>query len=155
MNKNWCIFLMILVFGLPLCATAQVDPSLVGWWRLDEGTGITAGDSSGHGNHGEFVGSPQWVTGLIGPALHFNGDDDWVEIPHNDILTVDNEVTVAAWIMPEQLEDEGGYQGVIAKSNGPRSYSLYTRTNGTLHFSKDTCQILNWPQHKGQVTQPR
>ncbi len=136
MNKNLCLSLMMIVLGLSLCATAQVDPSLVGWWRLDDGTGTIAADSSGNGNDGEFVGAPTWVAGLIGQAVHFDGDNDWIEVPHNDILTVDNEVTVAAWVMPEQLDDGGsGYQGIITKGNAVRSYSLYTRTNGTMHFS--------------------
>ena len=137
MNKKSPVFMMsILVLGLAMSATAQVDPSLVGWWRLDDGTGTTATDSSGNGNNGEFVGAPTWVPGLIGQAVHFDGDNDWIEVPHNDILTVDNEVTVAAWVLPEQLDDGGsGYQGVITKGNAVRSYSLYTTTNGTMHFS--------------------
>ena len=135
--KKLCIPLIcILVLGLAGSATSQTDPSLVGWWRLDDGAGAVASDSSGNGNDGDFVGAPTWVTGQISLAVHFDGDNDWLEVPHNDILTVDNEVTVAAWIMPEQLDDGGtGYQGVITKGNAVRSYSLYTRTNGTMHFS--------------------
>ncbi|MHC4756660.1 MAG: hypothetical protein ACYTBP_16125, partial [Planctomycetota bacterium] len=49
------------------------DPSLKGWWKLDEGTGTTAVDWSGHGNHGTFVGDPQWVPGYDGYALEFDG----------------------------------------------------------------------------------
>jgi hypothetical protein len=51
------------------------DPSLVGWWTLDEGIGTTAVDWSGRGNHGVFVGDPQWVPGYDGSALEFDGDD--------------------------------------------------------------------------------
>ena len=42
---------------------AITDPSLVGWWTLDEDMGTTAVDWSGHGNHGTFEGDPQWVPG--------------------------------------------------------------------------------------------
>ncbi len=125
----------LLVLGLAWSAAAQ-DPSLVGWWRLDDAAGTIATDSSGNGNDGDFIGAPTWVAGLIGQAVHFDGDNDWIEVPHDDILCVDNEVTVAAWVMPEQLDDGGsGYQGIITKGNATRSYSLYTRTNGTMHFS--------------------
>ncbi|MCF7975490.1 MAG: LamG domain-containing protein, partial [Phycisphaerae bacterium] len=135
MRKKVLFIMCVWVLGMSLCAQAKVDPNLVGWWRLDDGAGITAIDSSGHGNDGEFVGNPQWVSGIIGPALYLDGDS-WVEIPHSDILTVDNEVTVAAWVKADQLDDDGsGYAGIICKSNGPRSYSLYTTGNGTLHFS--------------------
>ena len=49
------IYLMsfVLVVGVVLSNTAEaVDPSLLGWWKLDEGSGTTALDSSGRDNHG-------------------------------------------------------------------------------------------------------
>jgi len=58
---------------------------LVGWWKFDEGSGTTAYDSSGKGNHGQLIGDTQWVAdGLIGGALYFNDFSDTacrVEIP--------------------------------------------------------------------------
>src|SRR5690606_19860049 len=35
-------------------------PNLVGYWKLDEGSGTTAGDSSQYGNHGTINGA-RWV----------------------------------------------------------------------------------------------
>ena len=124
-----------LVMGLICPGWAQTDPSLVGWWRLDEGAGAVAGDSSGTGNNGDLVGDPQWVAGQIGKALQFNGVDDYVEVPHHETLTVDNEVTVMAWINAERHTFPGqNWQGIMAKGN-PRSYSLYTEVGQSLHFS--------------------
>jgi len=121
-----------MAFGLGQSASAE----LVGHWKLDEGTGSTAADSSDNGNNGDLIGDPQWVTGKIARALYFDGDGDYVEIPHADILTVDTEVSVAAWINAEALAPAGqGYAGIVAKGNGPRSYSLYTTSGGPLHFS--------------------
>ena len=34
------------------------DVGLVGYWKLDEGTGTTAYDSSGYGNNGTLTGGP-------------------------------------------------------------------------------------------------
>jgi len=117
-------------------AVRAADPSLVGWWRLDDGGGTSAIDSSGNGNDGALMGDPQWGVGRIGGALQFNGIDDYVEVPHAEILTVDTEVTVMAWVNAFQYEPAGaGYQGIIAKGNGPRSYSLYTTAAGVMHFS--------------------
>ena len=131
------MILLILAVGVVLTSFAKAaDPDLVGWWKLDEGTGTRASDSSGQGNHGSFQGNPQWVAGKIGQALQFDGVDDYVEVPHDDSLTVDNEVTVMAWINTERHNSAGGdWQAILAKSNDPRSYSFYTYTNGTLHFS--------------------
>ena len=83
------------------CAANAADPSLVGWWRLDESSGTTAYDSSGKGNNGTLHGNPQWETGMIGGALHFDdASSDYVEIPFSEHLRVLNQgdFTHAAWV---------------------------------------------------------
>ena len=124
----------VLVLGL---AAGPARAELVGHWRLNEGGGTTAYDTSGNGNDGALRGGPEWVAGILDGALHFDGVDDFVEVPHAEILTVDNEVTVALWINAERHTgpNGAGWQGILGKSNGPRSYSLYTNSEGLLHFS--------------------
>ena len=69
-KRNDCIF-FILAPGLVFTSVAEaVDPSLVGWWKFDEGSGTTATDSSGNGNHGAIIGST-WTVGKEGQALNF------------------------------------------------------------------------------------
>jgi hypothetical protein len=80
-------------------------------------------------------GDPEWVDGKFEGALQFDGTDDFVQVPHAEILCVDEEVTVMAWINTERHGGPGNYQGLVAKSNGPRSYSLYIESGGGLHFS--------------------
>ncbi len=109
------------------------DSTLVGWWKLDEESGTFAIDSSGHGNHGTVRGNPVWVAGYDGGALKLDGTGDFVEVPHNPVLNVSSEVAVMAWINVGNLVAD--YQGVIAKGNASRSYSLYVQSAGTLHFS--------------------
>jgi len=98
------------------------NPNLVGWWKLDEGSGTIVLDRSGHGNHGALKGDPQWVAGYDADALMFDGTDDFVEVPHAEILTVDTEVTVMAWIYTERHTGPPGqdYQGIVAKGNSFR-----------------------------------
>jgi len=129
------------------------DPNLVGWWKLDEGSGTIVLDRSGHGNHGTLEGDPQWVIGYNADALMFDGVDDFVEVPHADILTVDNEVTVMAWIYTSRHTGppDQDYQGIVAKGNPPRSYSLYTQAAGTLHFSTTSEGAYVGSSSTGQV----
>lgn len=47
----------VLVLGWATCASAE----LVGHWKLDDGTGLVAKDSSGNGNDGTLNGGTQWV----------------------------------------------------------------------------------------------
>ena len=138
-RKLFYLVSFVLVLSVALTNVAKaVDPDLVGWWRLDDGSGTTATDSSGNGNDGAIQGNPEWVKGQIGQALQFNGVDEYIDVPHADILTVDNEVTVMAWINAERYIGPTGddWQGIMAKGSGSlRSYSFYTQQSGALHFS--------------------
>ena len=112
------------------------DPSLILYLSFDELNGNQAIDHSQYQNHGALVGNPQLVDGRYGKALQFDGQNDSVEVPHHDSLTVDEAFTVMAWI---QTPRHTGYKGIIAKSNRPRSYSFYTDPAGKLHLS-----VGNW-----------
>ena len=46
--------------GLSYKNVGRYAKSLQGWWRLEEGTGIIAYDSSGKNRDGELVNSPTW-----------------------------------------------------------------------------------------------
>jgi len=85
----------VLVVGLVNSATAE----LVGHWRMDEGAGDTANDSSGNGNHGTLIDSVQWDVGQIGGAVKFDGTRGYVQIPHGDSLKLINQgdFTITMW----------------------------------------------------------
>jgi len=78
-------------------AISIVDPNLVGWWKLDEGSGTTALDWSGHDNHGSLVDGPKWVDGIFGGALEL-GPANYLEINAVADDLTSNEVTLGAWI---------------------------------------------------------
>jgi hypothetical protein len=48
--------------------------------EFDEGQGTTAYDSSIYGNDGTLYNNPVWVDGIIGKALQFDGNNDYVRI---------------------------------------------------------------------------
>ena len=52
---------------------------LMAYWAFDEGSGTTAGDSSGHGYDGTIVGAT-WVSHSSGHALEFDGTNDYVQM---------------------------------------------------------------------------
>ena len=72
------------------------DETLVAHWKLDEGNGEIAYDSSGE-NDGMIHGA-KWAGGITGNALNFNGNGDYVEVPDSNSLNITEEVTLAAWI---------------------------------------------------------
>ncbi|MBN2315275.1 MAG: hypothetical protein JXM79_15200, partial [Sedimentisphaerales bacterium] len=74
---NWLMYLVfILSLALPAFA-ADVDPSLVAWWKLDDGTGDVVMDSSGNNNFATLLGDPAWSTAPDHRGiLLFDGTDD-------------------------------------------------------------------------------
>jgi prepilin-type N-terminal cleavage/methylation domain-containing protein len=78
---------------------------LVGYWSFDEGTGTIAYDLSGYGNNGtlnnfNFTATSGWTTGKIGKALIFDGVNDYVSIPDNPSLDINQSITVIAYVYP-------------------------------------------------------
>jgi len=83
------------------------DPNLFGWWTLDEGTGTTTIDWSGHGNHGTLFGSEWVVPGFLGDAALNFSRGGYVAIQNLSYNSTDNtEVTVCAWIRTSSAADQ-------------------------------------------------
>jgi len=96
----------------------------------------TTPDASGNGNRGTLMNDPQWATDGSRDVIEFDGVNDYVEVPHHPSLCVTTEATVMAWIKTPRYAYPGhNYQGILAKSNDFRSYSFYTMSGGSLHFS--------------------
>jgi hypothetical protein len=84
---------------------------MLGWWKLDEGAGTTAVDSSGHGNHGMLMGSPNWVAGQSGNALEFTGSGTYVDCGNAEVLNV-GVFSVSFWC---NIPDTQGYNHMVSK----------------------------------------
>ena len=71
------------------------DPTLVGWWKLDEGSGTLAHNSASSKHDGTVWGSPAWVGGRTGWGLKCDGVDDYVDTG----FTVDlPKWTISVWV---------------------------------------------------------
>jgi len=87
MSKKSMYLISVLVLSVVL--TSMTKAELVGWWRLDEGSGTTAYDSSSNGNDARFEGSPAWVEdGKFGKALKFDGSSDYLAAPDSESLDI-------------------------------------------------------------------
>jgi hypothetical protein len=81
-RKLICLIYFVLVLCLVGTSSAQnIDPSLVGWWTFDDGSGTVAKDTSGKSVDGTFFGGPTWgQEGSHRGILLFDGTDDYVFI---------------------------------------------------------------------------
>ncbi|MHC4113084.1 MAG: FN3 associated domain-containing protein, partial [Planctomycetota bacterium] len=77
------------------------DEGLVAHWKFDDGSGITAIDSTGT-NNGTLNGDPTWTTGRVDGALSFDGDGDYVAVAPIAALTGDT-LTAQAWIRLDEF----------------------------------------------------
>ncbi len=119
-------------------AVEELEDSLFLYMSFDTIDRDEVIDHSIYGNNGVIMGDTEHVEGRFDKALEFDGDSDFVEIPHHESLTVDEAVTAMAWIKTERHAgpDNGQWQGIFAKGNSPRSYSLWTERNSKcLHLS--------------------
>jgi hypothetical protein len=152
-KKLICFFSFVLVFSTALTDTARAE--LVGWWRLDDGSGTVAIDSSALGNDGTFEGDPEWVAGRFGGALEFDGDD-WVNCGSPPELVITEQISIACWVNPAQLGGEQGFAGMDAgyyfKAHGE---GVRFTTPGILDHSSTnlTLEIGEW-QHVVATFQP-
>lgn len=131
------------------------DPTLVGWWKLDEGQGTTALDWSGQNSHGTFSGNPEWVIGQDGGALRLDGNS-WVVCGTPATLQIDQAITIACWVNPSAL---GGDRGFVALDGSyafkASATHLRFTTPGILDHDADNAILTtNTWQHVAVTFQP-
>ena len=122
-----------------------------GFWYLNEGSGTSVSDSSGHGNTGT-VNAGQWVN-CPAPGrgyLTFTGNSTYVSIPNSASLTPANQVSFEAWVYPveqktakvvQKRDWDGhgidqdiwqGWQGGVTLSNGTKYDITWSPGGGNL-----------------------
>ncbi len=113
------------VYNRKLCATEIAELyGLVGHWKLDETSGLTAADSSPLGNNGTLIGGT-WTGGRIDGGLQLNGTSNCVNVPHAANLSLTSQISVAAWVRTGALND---WQTVIQKGTSGGTGNYYFGT---------------------------
>jgi len=85
-------------------ASCDAETGLIAHWKLNESSGSTAVDSSGSEYNGIVAGA-SWnpAGGVLGGALQFDGDNDYVSITQGyEGIIGSNPRTCAAWIKTDQ-----------------------------------------------------
>ncbi len=122
LRKMELLVLLLAVSLIAGAANADITTGLVGYWKLDDGSGTTAVDSSGYGNDGTLEGSPEWKTTgddfRIGTgALDFVYDDsDYVDCGNDPIFNITDEITVSVWIKVSEFNQR--FQVIVGKDGG-------------------------------------
>ena len=123
------IILSVILFIPTHHSFADITTGLIGHWTFDEGSGTTAGDSSGNGNNGTLTNNPTWTTGQIGGAMNFDGSDDYVTM--GDITTVEllTQASFSAWF--KKTGDGDATNMLISKND---SYEIKVRESSVNQY---------------------
>ncbi len=144
--------------GSGIGSIANPSAGLVGHWKLDETTDTTAADASGNNNHGilhNFAGT-EWSAGKVDGALDFNGSNEYIEIPHADVLNGSTQLSYSAWIYPHSWSStrqimaksvHGGGSGRAQMGifkEGSRLYGRAETQNGRRNISAPLPNLDEW-----------
>jgi hypothetical protein len=113
---------ILLLAALTLCVSASAADAdgLVAHWKLDETSGTIAADSSGNGHDGILGGGLSFdndsIPGPSGNALHFDGRNDYINVP--TISAPTGAITVALWFRPDSdLDASSGRMELLHWAN--------------------------------------
>ena len=93
---------------------AGVDPALLSYLKMDEGSGTTAADASGNGNAGSLMNGAGWTAGHSGQAVALDGVNAYVRIPHAAALDA-YPLSVAVWF---KTSTTTGWRSLVNKYVG-------------------------------------
>ena len=110
----------------------SIGDQLVGEWNFeDDDTLAIAADSSGFNNGGVFYGDTHYVEGVMGKALEFDGNGDYVQIGN---LGIEDNYTAEVWIKANALTGGGDYGNygftIMASAAGGGGYPLWLLAKG-------------------------
>jgi Concanavalin A-like lectin/glucanases superfamily/Bacterial TSP3 repeat len=95
----------------------SVDQS--SYFKLDESSGLFAGDSSGNANHGALVNSVVWqpLSGITGGSLLFDGGTGAIELPEATLNQL-GDFTVSLWFKTTAVSNQT-FLSAVSSSQAP------------------------------------
>ncbi|MBN1479445.1 hypothetical protein JXA70_04155 [candidate division KSB1 bacterium] len=126
------------------------ETGLLGYWKLDEGHGAVYHDASPHNNHAKIEKPTRAQMG----SLAFDGQHNAVVVPHHDSLTIQQDLTVEAWVKITDLKDKIWSCPIVSKHGQASGWTLRTgagRANFMItirgkHYETTSDQILDLNQ---------
>ena len=128
-----------LLLVLPILSVHANLDTAVGMWTFDQEGSDVAVDLSENGNDAVYEGDPEWVDGVFGKAISFNGVNGAAQIDDNETIDFDGEeITITSWFWWEGSGD--GWQTFVAKGtccdNPAENYGYFINTGGAhTHFA--------------------
>jgi len=129
-NKNTPTYIMNLGSG------GGSEP--IGVWRLDEGSGSTAYDTSGNSRNGVIYGAT-WINGKYGKALTFDGIDDYVDLSDYESALLAPPFTIAFWVNPSEFGRD-----ILGSEVNYKGFGIFTDYSGQIYLASSNEVINKW-----------
>ena len=123
-------FLFIAALFTASQATAKLEKDLVLYFTFENVKGKKILDASGNDLDAEVVGNIDFVKGKYGNAIHIAADakdDDCIQVPADDLLKIEEEITMMAWVYHGDWETAWGSwldKGSQIPAQVKRSYGM-------------------------------
>lgn len=103
---------------------------LVAYWKLNDGSGIAAADSSGNNNNLSLIGGPSWQPDY----LTLNGSTQYGDAGSNFVASLDQQdKTICAWINKTGSSQRGIVDRTFNTPGvGYGGWGLWVQNNGSL-----------------------
>ena len=157
MCKRLIFSASIIVVLVLTSGAGAADPDLIGWWKMDEGSGDTVADLSASGNDGTINnadggglgdGGAAWFNDPErGMVLSFDGEDSGAVVVTDLIIpamTMENDFTWAFWIKQDSAQ---------ATNNDTIMGNRYGGTASPLQFIKFTATRFEFYNDDGSYTE--
>ena len=123
-------FFSVLAVASTIYAASPVDlpsglPAPVAWWSFAGQDRITVVDRMGTTAAGTAHAGVNLVPGVVGKAVAMDGKEGVITIPDHPRLHFTGPMSLAAWVKPEQPQNEPAHSGnIVSKWYAPDSYGL-------------------------------
>ena len=89
-------------------SSAERDANRIAYWKFDENSGNSAGDTEGL--HDGVITGASWTSGINKSGLNFNGTIGNVEISSNSELNLTGDkISLSVWVKKETANDDGAF----------------------------------------------
>jgi hypothetical protein len=129
---------ILMTWSLSGWAGDLVDEHTLAYWKFDEGDGSSVEDSSNNSNTGD-IENAEWIDGISGTALFFDGESSRVVVPNSEFLHSETgDITIEAWIKvasdPVGWGPAASAAGAIVFKQDAYQWVVHGELSGTLWF---------------------
>ncbi|MXV74281.1 hypothetical protein F4Z99_08380, partial [Candidatus Poribacteria bacterium] len=101
------LFILAALLLVTTHATAGLDEGLVFYFTFDQVKGKKILDASGNRLDADVIANTNFVKGRYGNGIHIAAEpegDDCIYVPADDLLKIEGEITMMAWVYHEDWE---------------------------------------------------